>query len=64
MDGGEESIFCFRFCDLNEIFIFKSKFSIEACPQMKFELVVQRKEGHIFSYHTAKRPKSLNKNNF
>ena len=24
---------------------------MEACPQMKYELVVKRKEGHNFSYH-------------
>ena len=47
MDGGEE--FFFGFCDSNETFIFMSKFSMEACPQMKYELVVQRKEGHIFN---------------
>ena len=47
MDGGGESIF--HICDLNETFIFMSKFSMEACPHMKYGLVVQRKEGHIFS---------------
>ena len=47
----------FIFCDSNETFIFMSKFSMEACPQMKYELVVQRKEGHNFSYHFPKRPK-------
>ena len=47
MDGGEESIF-FTFY-LKENFIFMSKFSMEACPQKKYELVVQRKEGPIFS---------------
>ena len=45
-------------CDLNGTFIFMSKFSMEACPPMKFELVVQRKEGLIFSYHVPKRPKA------
>ena len=35
------------FCDLNKTFIFMSQFSMKACPQMKYELVVQRKEGHI-----------------
>ena len=44
----------FTFCDSNETFIYMSKFSIEACPQMKFELVAQRKEGHNFSYHVQK----------
>ena len=42
MDGGEN--YFFTFWDLNETFIFMSKFSVEACPQIKFELVVQRKE--------------------
>ena len=37
---------------------------MEACPQMKFKLVVQRKEGHIFSYHVPKRPKAQNKIDF
>ena len=38
------------------------KFSMETCPQMKDDLVVQRKKGHIVSYHFPKRTKSLNKN--
>ena len=32
------------------------KFSMEAGPPMSYELVVQRNEGHIFSYHGSKRP--------
>ena len=39
--------------------IVMSKFSMEACPQMKYELVVQRKEGHIFSYHVRKERKKF-----
>ena len=58
MDGGEESIF-FTFCDLNETFIFMSKFSMEACPQMKFELVVQRKEGHVLTQKYQKLKRKL-----
>ena len=42
MDGGEETPF-FRFSDLNETFIFMSKFSMVACPPMGYELVVQKK---------------------
>ena len=38
--------------------IFMSKFRIEAGPQIKFDLVIERKEGHIFSYHVLKRPKA------
>ena len=48
MDEGVETIF-FRFCDSNQILI--SKFSMEPCPPMSYELVVHRKEGHIFLYH-------------
>ena len=43
----EEEFFFFTFCDLNETLIFMSKFRMEACPQMKYELVVQRKEEYI-----------------
>ena len=46
----------FTFCDLIETFIFISQFSMGACPQMKFELVVQRKEGHIFKELSKNRP--------
>ena len=60
MDGGDESIF-FIFCDLNKTFIFMFKFSIEACPKMKYELVFQRKKENIFSYDVPKRPKLLKK---
>ena len=45
MVGEEESFF--PFCDLNETFICLSKLSMEACPQMKYELVVKRKEGEL-----------------
>ena len=48
MNAGEGNIF-FWFCDSNQIFI--SKFSMEPCPPMSYELVVHRKEGHIFLYH-------------
>ena len=34
-----------------------AKFSMKACLKMSYELVFQRKEGHIFSYHV---PKQLN----
>ena len=30
---------------------------MEACPAMKYELVVQIKEGHHFSYNVPKKPK-------
>ena len=60
-NGWRERIYFFTFCDLNENFIFMSKFNVEACPQMKYELVVQRKEGHTFSYHVPKRPKVTKK---
>ena len=38
--------------------------SMEACPQMKYELVVQRKEGYIFSYHVQKDQKFKRKFTF
>ena len=58
MDGWEK-IHSFTFCDLKETFIFMSKFSIEACRQMKFEL----KEGrtHLFIY-CPKKTQSLTEN--
>ena len=34
---------------LNETLIFMSKFSMEAFLEINYELVFQRKEGHIFS---------------
>ena len=37
------------FCDLNETLIFMSKFSMESSLEINYELVFQRKEGHIFS---------------
>ena len=53
MDGEKESIFPLTFCDTN---------SMEAFPLMKYELVVQRKEGHILSYHVRKqKPKEYKK---
>ena len=51
----------FNFFDSNETLIFMSKFSIEACQQMKYELFVPRKEGHIFSYHVQKEQKFTQK---
>ena len=33
--------------------------SMEACPQMKVELVVQRKEGHIFFFILAQKHQKL-----
>ena len=51
-------IHLFTFCDLNETFICMSKFSMEAWPQMKFKVLVQRKERHIFSYYVPKKPKA------
>ena len=61
MDGGEETPF-FGFCDSNKTLIFLSKFSMEACLEIKYELGFQRKEGHIFSYHVPKRQKSFEEN--
>ena len=45
------------FCDSNETLIFMSKFSMEAFIEINYELVFQRKEGHILSQHVPKRPK-------
>ena len=41
-----------------------SKFSMKAILEINYELVFQRKEGHIFSYHVPKRPKVLKKIDF
>ena len=38
-----EIFFVFTFCDFIETLICMSKFSMEACPQMKYELVFQKK---------------------
>ena len=48
--------FFVTFSDLNETFIFMSKFSIGACPQLKY-VILYRKKGHFFSYQVPKRPK-------
>ena len=61
MSGGK-IIFSLSFCDLNETLTFLSKFSMEAYPLMKYELVVQRKEAHILSYHVPKSPKKMQEN--
>ena len=45
----------FTYCDSHETFILMSIFSMKTCPQMKYEYVVQRKEGHNVSYHVPKR---------
>ena len=37
---------------------------MEDCPQMKYELIVQRKEGYIFSYHVPKNQKLRRKLTF
>ena len=52
-----------KFCDLNATFIFMSKFSMEAGPQMKYELVVQRKQViscHIMSQKDQKFKRKFN----
>ena len=49
------------FYDSNETLIFMSKFSMEAFLEINYELVFQRKEGHIFSYH-PKKTKSCEEN--
>ena len=40
------------------------KLRMEACPQIKFELVVQKKERHIFSHPVPRRPKAYKRINF
>ena len=37
---------------------------MKACPQISYELVVKRKEGHILSYNVRKRSKVLKKTDF
>ena len=39
-----------------------AKFSMEACLQMSYELVFQREEGHILSYHVKKNIKYFKEN--
>ena len=46
MDGGEETPF---WDFVNETLIFMSKFIMEAFLEINYELVFQRKKGHIFS---------------
>jgi hypothetical protein len=41
-----------------------SKFRIEAFLEINYELVLQRKEEHIFSYHVPKRTKVYRKIDF
>jgi hypothetical protein len=48
VDGGEEIPFL-GFCDSNKTLTVMSKFSMEAFREINYELVFQRKEGHIFS---------------
>ena len=57
MDGGEETPILY--CDLNETLIFIPKFNMEACLQMSYVLLVQRKEGHILLYHVPERPNKI-----
>ena len=52
-----KSLYFHLFFAWNDTFFFMSKFYMEACSQMKYESVVQRKEGHNFSYRFPKRPK-------
>ena len=61
---GKNPFFFFTFCDFNETFIFMTNFSMEAGPKMNYKLVVQRKEGHILSYHVPKWPEVKKKINF
>ena len=49
---------------MNETLIFMSKFSKEAFLESNYEVVFQRKEGHIFSYHVPIIPKVLKIINF
>ena len=57
MDGVEETPILY--CVLKKTLIFISKFNMEACLQMSYALVVQRKEGHILLYHVPERPKKI-----
>ena len=54
----------FRLCESNEYLISMGKFCMEAYPQMSFELIVQRKEVHILSYHVPKKPQIFKKITF
>ena len=53
-----------RFYDLNETLTSMSKFCIEACQPMSYELLVQRRECNIFSCIVQKRQKFLKKIDF
>ena len=57
MKGVDEWFFSFTFFDLNENFIFMSKSSMEAWPQLQYELFVQSKKDtycHIMSQEDQK----------
>ena len=47
MDGGEETPF-WDFVTRIKTLIFMSKFSMEGFIEINYELVFQKKEGHIF----------------
>ena len=46
----------------NETFVYMAKFSMDACPQMKYELVVQRKKRHILWHKVQKKAKRVEEN--
>ena len=60
MDEGEESIIFSLFVTQIKLLFYVQNIR-EACPQIKYKLIVQRKTGHIFSYHVPKRPKDKKK---
>ena len=49
VEGGETNFILF--CNLNETLIYISKYRMEACPKMSYDLVFQSKQGPLFSYH-------------
>ena len=54
----------FTFCDSNETFNLMSKCSVEACPQMKFELVIQKRKDTFFHNMSLKDQKLKRKLTF
>ena len=51
----------FYISQLNETYIYMSKYRVKTCPQVNCDWVFLRKDGHILSYHVFKIPKVLQK---
>ena len=49
----------FRFCNSNETSFFRSKYRMEACQQMSYDLVFKSKQGPNLSYHKFENDKKF-----